>query len=1432
LEIKGVKICLSQEISSQKHSDKKQDVFDELKKEALKNFDLLVKSKKNDDSNGEGGYFTNLINNIGQNITIKLKDIELVYIFHISNREIVKFGLKLGCLELKPCPKELFSNRGAKEINLRKLLKLEGLALYFDVYDETFVKRYQENNAAIMNEELSNLHNYILNDLNVEIDLEMKLGKTTDIKTNVSISPILLHFNQKQIKFLLIFFQKFSEIQSTRPKYRPTDKRSVVLWWRYALRKVMEKENIKSRVYHTSFSTLVNEEKYKILYTKKFLNDNTITPLDAKFMEKFENETDLPNILKIRNIALDQIKLMSFKWKKGDRAERKYAEEWFKQYDGTFSSQRAMEINLENRKPEEKQMNLRLGLNLESFSLIIRENDIIDSLKNLQNHVYFFKSALGDQEQLKNKVIEHIKINFIKGLHEANLTTTNPENINKTLAAAIDGNDRTYKMQAGNFDSKLKVQDYLDLITSKNDNSENSHRFLLCLTIENIAIDLRMEKSNRKVSMTVKKILGIDLLGVNRQIKHFLDISQEIKLYYSSTFIKLMNLRGINYADDLQSIQQVHLDLEIPKIDAFIHKPFIERISSVTEYLTFDIGHSKQKTTFNEERNSLFFDSILKRKEQITQQINMSVTIGKINCYFPTDYDSASYMFVLHLNQLKLYKREHANDGNEKKVVAITDTNAENDFFNQNFEPLIITIQNLRGLIVKDPQWEIIENPFYYDIHFREKMNTTYITSIFEILNIYVSMEKYTQTFTLANKVEVFPSEQKISIKLPLIILNLSVKNISILMNLLQLWTNKTSQIKLSQIKNSLNLHKDNDKNVSHHPHHDTRYHPGVSMNARFKDRNLAKTKLIDHNLTYEEKIGKILDKIILSQIDLKTEGIVINFNVDDEKSWTQKNGVYHQNSIMSIYLHTVSFLMTSKYFESQFLISLKQFLIEHYNKCDQMDVKQHIKTTYQELVEEELRKQKILDDEDEKPDKSGADLHRIRARTSFIKQSIRREPQCQRCFNGNSNHLIMNFINPTAHPDLEVQISIISDEYDRIKNENSVATSIQVDLAPLTMVADPEAFKQIKMLFDYAGLYASMKYDRFVKFMKSEAFWPEVNIDDYLIGANDVEEIIKQEDKGIAVTQIDLNLPTLNIIFLHKKEPIYLLSLENISMFFKSYLRDSELNLKTKKITFYNTSTIAGPHKQIISTIEGTDEALTLQMKMFGRYKSIVNNYSIWLGVKLNKVKIVFLKKLVQEVVEYLRFQLLKSFDNQIEGVSGEEAPPSDERSDMKLELVVLESIIEGFRNSLSDSALYFDLKKLGLWSCGKWGNESGTLIETGKFEWELEKQEETTNSEKFEDAESGEIDDETSNLYDNLRFADKSPTRPDKRTQQPGAFPEDTYKLTIEGLTVKDREKGGDESIFIKFADNSYDLEIIFEDKTFPIKEKNQKEYPMKCN
>ena len=82
-----------------------------MKEEALKNFDALIRGKLS--SGGdifEAGYLNGIINSIGQNIVVKVEDVEIITLFHVSEKEVVKFGVKVDKFEVVPYSKSDFNN--------------------------------------------------------------------------------------------------------------------------------------------------------------------------------------------------------------------------------------------------------------------------------------------------------------------------------------------------------------------------------------------------------------------------------------------------------------------------------------------------------------------------------------------------------------------------------------------------------------------------------------------------------------------------------------------------------------------------------------------------------------------------------------------------------------------------------------------------------------------------------------------------------------------------------------------------------------------------------------------------------------------------------------------------------------------------------------------------------------------------------------------------------------------------------------------------------------------------------------------------------------------------------------------------------------------------------------------------------------------------
>lgn len=48
--------------------------------------------------------------------------------------------------------------------------------------------------------------------------IEVEISKEIEVTTSIQISPILIHLNQKEIKYMLVLVSKINELNSTKPK--------------------------------------------------------------------------------------------------------------------------------------------------------------------------------------------------------------------------------------------------------------------------------------------------------------------------------------------------------------------------------------------------------------------------------------------------------------------------------------------------------------------------------------------------------------------------------------------------------------------------------------------------------------------------------------------------------------------------------------------------------------------------------------------------------------------------------------------------------------------------------------------------------------------------------------------------------------------------------------------------------------------------------------------------------------------------------------------------------------------------------------------------------------------------------------------------------------------------------------------------------------
>lgn len=73
------------------------------------------------------------------------------------------------------------------------------------------------------------------------------------------------------------------------------------------------------------------------------------------------------------------------------------------------------------------------------------------------------------------------------------------------------------------------------------------------------------------------------------------------------------------------------------------------------------------------------------------------------------------------------------------------------------------------------------------------------------------------------------------------------------------------------------------------------------------RDKNLAKTSHIDHNIIYEDYVLNLIKKITLSEVSIKSQGVVVNLNCEDDRYYYHNlqygDREAHLNTFFSAYL-------------------------------------------------------------------------------------------------------------------------------------------------------------------------------------------------------------------------------------------------------------------------------------------------------------------------------------------------------------------------------------------------------------------------------------------------------------------------------------------------------------------------------------------------
>lgn len=76
------------------------------------------------------------------------------------------------------------------------------------------------------------------------------------------------------------------------------------------------------------------------------------------------------------------------------------------------------DIGFSQKQPaEDRPFTFKAKISITRIDVLIQENELLISLKKLHNYVSTFKEALNEKSDLKNKILDHIRNNFVEELN-------------------------------------------------------------------------------------------------------------------------------------------------------------------------------------------------------------------------------------------------------------------------------------------------------------------------------------------------------------------------------------------------------------------------------------------------------------------------------------------------------------------------------------------------------------------------------------------------------------------------------------------------------------------------------------------------------------------------------------------------------------------------------------------------------------------------------------------------------------------------------------------------------------------------------------------------------------------------------------------------------------------------------------------------------
>ncbi|EGR32995.1 hypothetical protein IMG5_064500 [Ichthyophthirius multifiliis] len=765
--------------------------------------------------------------------------------------------------------------------------------------------------------------NYILKNFNVDIKLKIDIQNNYKADVNVTIDDAVIFLKQNQVRLLIKSLKELATYNSKRPKIRPKEKsqdqsepNGTEQWWRYIIDKIITLKQLPNSVKQKGLMGFLRAVKYRRFYTKKRMNSK-LKENETYFLDKFEIDFPLSQLIILRQMSINSLVDNKLKLMSSHYDERVDAEKWFYSIDKDFQKSKILNLNvyylndvnfdkanignsqntentLESEKRENKdQQNeqnsfftYNVEVQMKSFQILIEENQMLQDIKNLHYQATLIKDTLYNKPRLQQQILSHIKKNFINELSKKGIKQ-------------FQQNDKDQENKQEN--SKIIDASIWNFETFK-----NYKKLLLHLKMNSLLLIFNQDSLyTNQLQIDVGQINITDMHSLNKCYNQIMEIKEGIQIIFKTEVIKI-NKSALS-VKAIQKITHNSLDVNIPTLIFTLTKPFIERCSKyiqiyfyflflqkkdvLSQLLFFD--PEKVLTKRKKDENNIqidydcykqeqFFNQFLMQKDIETTFLNLSVQIGKINVYLPINYQIASDILTFQIKNLKIFKREH-------------DTELHQENLNQSFkqkdeqeeklqEPLLINIYCMKILIVQDYDWEEKKNIFLHNYKKIEKnqlnrddfqkkiVQIENVETILETLPIQIKIEtKYTKSqIGVIHKLEsnkkinlikhITPQCYQYTISLPFLIVNMSIKQMQLIMYLIQMWA-----IKGYTFQSFVNEQDDQQQNKGN----------GTSTSNVYENNYI-----IDPNIIYTPQIIEMLKVHNFSIVEVNLDGVQVNFRV------------------------------------------------------------------------------------------------------------------------------------------------------------------------------------------------------------------------------------------------------------------------------------------------------------------------------------------------------------------------------------------------------------------------------------------------------------------------------------------------------------------------------------------------------------------------